>query len=78
MVIPDAVTLPAGLADKTFTFSQASASTEWIVTHGLGKFPAVSIRNDSNEEMEAGIVHININEFRVYFNNATSGIVVCN
>lgn len=33
---------PAG-ADAFFTFTQPTPSNEWPITHGLGKFPSVSV-----------------------------------
>lgn len=78
-VITDKFVSPNTLAglglgsDKNFIFIQAVASTTWDVTHNMGKFPAVSIIDSLNREVEGEIEHITVNRYIATFNAAISG-----
>jgi hypothetical protein len=56
---------------------QTSASAEWIVNHNLGVEPNVSVLSAGGVEMIAQIVHVSVNQFRVYFASPQAGRARC-
>ncbi len=65
--------LPYFQTDKNFVFDQTLASTNWNITHNLGKFPSATIVDSANTVIQAQINHISINSLDIVFNNSTSG-----
>lgn len=70
---------PAGADGATLDFEhvQSDASTEWIVNHNLGVEPLVTVLTPGGVEMEANIVHVSVNQVRIYFASAQTGRVRC-
>lgn len=60
-------------ATSGYTFTQNTPLAEWTVAHNLGYKPLVQIFSLGSNQVEAEIVHLSINTFRVIFNNAFSG-----
>ena len=60
-----------------FIHVQPSAATEWVVNHNLGERPATEIRNSGGRVMDAEVLHVSVNQLRVYFSQAYSGEVRC-
>ena len=54
-------------------FEQAQAANPWVVTHGLGKFPSVTVVNRNNVEVQAKVTHNNDNQVTITFSGATAG-----
>ena len=54
-------------------FEQAQAANPWVVTHGLGKFPSVTVVNRNNVEVKAKVTHNNDNQVTITFAGATAG-----
>mgnify|MGYP001181795445 CR=1 FL=1 len=54
-------------------FEQAQAANPWVVTHGLGKFPNVTVVNRNNVEVQAKVTHNNDNQVTITFSGATAG-----
>ena len=54
-------------------FEQAQAANPWVVTHGLGKFPSVTVVNRNNVEVKAKVTHNNDNQVTITFSGATAG-----
>ena len=54
-------------------FEQAQAANPWVVTHGLGKFPTVTVVNRNNVEVQAKVTHNNDNQVTITFSGATAG-----
>jgi hypothetical protein len=67
-----------GGSDKFFEQPFPSAVTSVIVTHNLGKFPAVSVTDSSNRVIIGDVVYTDTNSLVVSFTTAESGIVYCN
>lgn len=63
--------------NDTYKFShvhdQTVASAEWIITHNLGKFPAVTIVDSADEEVVGEVRYTNANSLTVTFSAAFSG-----
>ena len=54
-------------------FEQTQAANPWVVTHGLGKFPSVTVVNRNNVEVKAKVTHNNDNQVTITFAGATAG-----
>ncbi len=68
---------PFGL-DKAYTHTQDLAATEWVVVHGLEKYPSVVLRDTSGREIHAEIQHDSHNALRVRHSIPRSGSAHCN
>lgn len=63
-----------GTQNYSIEFSQPTASTTWVIGHGLGYYPIVRIFTNTNEEiLPASIVHDSTMQVTVTFTVATSG-----
>jgi hypothetical protein len=65
--------LAAGSTSLTYTHNQIASTTEWVIVHGLNKFPSVTLV-DSGKNIIYGDVHYDSpNQIRITLNAATSG-----
>jgi hypothetical protein len=64
--------------DKTFTFTQNSASDTWSVTHNLNKFPSVSVVDSGKSAVLGSVEYINKNELTITFSAPFSGYAYMN
>jgi hypothetical protein len=64
-----------GLSESQ-TFNQSSPATEWTVNHNLARKPMVDVYSVGGVVLDAQIVHISDNQFKVYFTAATAGYAV--
>ena len=64
--------------DKTYTYTQSSASALWVVTHTLSKYPSVTILDDSNNVVIADVQYIDENTIQISFASAVTGSVILN
>lgn len=64
--------------DKTFTFNQAVASTEWKINHRLNKYPSVTIVDSGNSIVIGDIEYIDKNNVKCTFSSAFSGAAYLN
>lgn len=76
-VIPEGKRGVDGVGDKTYSMNFIN-SDMITVTHNLGKYPAVSVINSANDEVEGDVEYININTLIVRFIGSFSGRVTCN
>lgn len=65
---------PAGAAEA-YIHTQASASAEWIVNHNFGERPIVEVVDDGGNVVIADVIHISVNQLRVYFSQPQTGAV---
>lgn len=68
---------PPGASGAGFVFTQASPATEWVINHNLGFRPSVEIIDTGGNEVDAQVLHVSVNQARVYFNTATAGEARC-
>lgn len=68
---------PAGGTAGTYTHTQASPVTEWIINHNLGFNPSVELRTTGGSEFDAEIVHLSVTQARVFLTTATAGTARC-
>jgi hypothetical protein len=64
-------------ATRSYVHTQATAQSEWIVNHGLGYKPSVSVYTTGGVEVEAEIVHISDYQLRVRFGSPQTGYARC-
>lgn len=57
-----------------FTFTQSSPSTSWTITHGLGRYPQVTIIDNTGHDVYADIQNNTINQCVITFSTALAGI----
>lgn len=60
-------------ADANFTFEQSPAAETWIITHGLGKYPSITIVDSAGDEVEGNVNHVSVNQVVLSFSAAFSG-----
>lgn len=61
------------MADKHYVYNQTSASTEWTITHNLGKYPSVTIVGNDGVQVMADYKYINANTLKITFNTPFLG-----
>ena len=62
-----------GENDKTHIHTQLSASSSWTVTHGLAKFPSVTVVDDGDNVIYGDVVYTDQNELTINFSSSVSG-----
>ena len=71
-------------SDVSFVHHQNSANTSWTINHNLGKFPSVSIKFSSSDEVYsnvgafAGVIYTNENSLTINLAAAESGYAYLN
>lgn len=71
-------------SDVNFVHHQNSANTSWAINHNLGKFPSVSIKFSSSDEVYsnvgafAGVIYTNENSLTINLAAAESGYAYLN
>jgi hypothetical protein len=77
-IITAAVQGPPGVGGATaYVHHQPTPSTEWIINHNLGYYPDVTVLSTGLAEVDAEVVHISVNQTRVYFVVPFAGIARC-
>lgn len=59
--------------DKHFVHTQNSSSNSWSITHGLNKYPSVSIIDSGNNIVVGDIEYTSLNTITIRFNSSFSG-----
>lgn len=59
--------------DKHFEHNQTSASSNWSITHNLGKFPSVTVVDSAGNFVVGEVIHLNNNNLTVSFRGSFSG-----
>lgn len=60
-------------ADKTEIYNQQIPSTEWLITHNLGKYPSVTIVDSGDSVVYGEIEYLSNNQVRLSFTAAFAG-----
>ena len=68
---------PPGVRGGQFEFTQSVASAVWTVNHNLGFRPNVSVLSPGGVEVWAEVIHANVNQVFIYFDQAQTGLVLC-
>lgn len=61
------------LKSDSYIHVQIDLSKDWIIPHGLGKYPSVTVIDDGDNVVYGDIKYITNNELMVSFNGAFSG-----
>lgn len=69
--LPGAVVV--GTGDLSYDHFQAMASEVWVISHGLGKRPSVTVVDSSGAECEGAVVHDTANQITITFSAAFGG-----
>lgn len=64
--------------DKTYIYTQATASAEWSIAHNLDKYPAISIIDTGGNIVVGDVTYIDTDHVTVKFNAAFAGKVYLN
>ena len=59
--------------DKTYVFTQQTASDSWLVNHNLNKYPSVTVVDSGNNIVMGEVIYLNANSLTINFNNMFSG-----
>lgn len=59
-----------------YIHTQAVASDDWSVSHNLGYKPVVSVLSPGGVEVDASVLHLSDNQFKVQFNQPQTGQAV--
>lgn len=59
--------------DKEYIFTQTTPSDYWIISHGLGKFPSVTVVDSAGTLVEGQTHYINENQIELEFFGAFAG-----
>jgi hypothetical protein len=64
--------------DATYVHDQSTPSDIWIVMHGLGKYPSVTVVDSSGERWSSEVHYDSPNQLTITFSAAFSGKAFCN
>mgnify|MGYP006103932779 FL=1 len=68
----------AGEGDKNYLHDQGVVSAVWTISHGLGKYPSVSVVDTANQIVFGEIEYVDTNNIIITFNAAFSGSAYLN
>lgn len=64
---------PAGAVGGSYTHTQGTASTLWVINHNLGYKPAVTALDSYGSEIEGDTQHISTSQCTITFAYSVSG-----
>ncbi len=67
-----------GWGDLAYVHTQSVPSASWTITHGLGKFPSVSVADSTGSQVFGDVTYLNLNALRVDFGGAFAGVAYLN
>lgn len=59
--------------DSNYIHVQSTASSDWSITHNLGKYPSITVVDSAGTIVYGTCEYINVNSVEVHFNGAFSG-----
>lgn len=63
---------PGGV-DLSFEHAQSAAASTWVVAHGLGKRPSVTVVDSAGDQVEGDVTYIDLNNLTIDFSAPFSG-----
>ena len=66
-------TFGANAGDKTFIFTQAVPSLQWVIEHNLAKFPSVTVIDSANTVVTGEVIYIDNNNAVINYSAAFAG-----
>jgi hypothetical protein len=67
-----------GAGDLTYRWDQVSPSTVWHTTHGLAKFPTVTVVDSAGHEVRGEVTYLDANRVDLTFSAAFAGTAYFN
>ena len=67
----------ASAVDKNKTF-QFVNQTQKVIVHNFGKYPSVTVVDQTGEEIEVEVIYDSINQCTINLNTASSGVIILN
>lgn len=64
--------------DKTYYHIQSVASDNWVIVHGLNKYPSVSVINSAGDEVVGDIIYNDTNQVTIKFKGSFKGSATLN
>lgn len=64
--------------DKTYVFEQKTPTMEWIIQHGMNKYPSIIIVDDAMYQVWAEIQFIDLNTVKAIFTEDFTGKAILN
>lgn|SRR5574343_84595 len=77
LFLNDLKTFVGGGAGASYEFTQSSPSISWTVNHNLGAYPAIQVLSPGGVLIEAGVVHVSLNQSIISFASAQAGKAIC-
>ena len=63
-----------GAAGLRYEHDQQSAAAQWVVNHGLGKYPhSIHVIDTTGDDVIADVKHIDVNTLNINFSSAMAG-----
>lgn len=73
-ITPQYGNVTLNVSDSSYIHTQAIASTTWTVSHGLGKFPAVTVIDSAGDMILTGVTYLSSNVLTINFSAAVGGV----
>ena len=64
--------------DKTYTHVQSNSSATWVITHNLGKYPAVAVQDSAGSDVFGEVEYNSIYQLTITFSGAFAGSAYLN
>jgi hypothetical protein len=72
------ILLYSGAQDKDFRHNQTSASSTWVITHNLNKYPSVTAFDSAGSQAIGSVVYNSKNQLTITFSASFSGTAYVN
>ena len=59
--------------DSNFVYNQGSASSNWVITHNLSKYPSVVVIDSAGDEVDGSITYTDTQQLTIVFSASFSG-----
>lgn len=67
-----------GLSGANYVHSQSVPAADWIINHGLGRYPSVTVVDSAGSTVVGNVEYISANQVIVHFNGAFGGAAYLN
>lgn len=76
--LPAEVLPPLAGGDKHYRHRQTLASDVWLVEHGLGTWPSVTVCDTADSTVVGDVIYIDANRLEIHFSAPFSGVAYLN
>jgi hypothetical protein len=67
-----------GLSGASYPHIQAVPAADWVINHGLGRYPSVTVVDSAGSTVVGNVEYISANQVIVHFNGAFGGAAYLN